>query len=106
MMPLIARNVLESVELLANVAGIFDKRCLQGIEANEETAEHYVEQSTAIVTALNPYIGYEKASKVAKQAFREGKTVREVVVEEGLMDEDEVDEALDVHAMTVREENG
>jgi len=106
MMPLIARNVLESVELLANVAEIFDKRCLQGIEANEETAEHYVEQSTAIVTALNPYIGYEKASKVAKQAFREGKTVREVVLEEGLMDEDEVDEALDVHAMTVREENG
>ena len=105
MMPLMARNVLESIELLANVSRIFDEKCVAGIEANEEQAESFVEQSTAIVTALNPYIGYEKASKVAKQAFREGKTVRQVVVEEGLMDEDEVDEALDVRAMTEREEN-
>jgi len=105
MMPLMARNVLESIELLANVSRIFDEKCVAGIEANEEQAESFVEQSTAIVTALNPYIGYEKASKVAKQAFREGKTVRQVVVEEGLMDEDEVDEALDVRAMTERGEN-
>jgi len=105
MMPLMARNVLESIGLLANVAEIFQDKCVSGIEANEEQAEAFVEQSTAIVTALNPYIGYERASAVAKQAFAEGKTVREVVVEEGLMDEDEVDEALDIRAMTERAEN-
>jgi len=105
MMPLIARNLLESVELLANAAGILQGKCVRGLEANEDVLEHYVEQSTAIVTALNPYIGYEKASEVAKAAFREGTTVRQKVVDLDLMTEDEVDDALDVHAMTDREQN-
>ncbi len=105
MMPLIARNLLESIQLLANVSRTFHEKCIAGIEANEETARRYVERSTAIVTALNPHIGYEKASEVAKKAFREGSTVRETVVRMGLMSEDEVDEALDVHAMTDREQN-
>ncbi len=105
MMPLIARNLLESIRLLANASRMFRERCIDGLEANEEAAEAFVEQSTAIVTALNPFIGYEKASEVAKRAFKEGTTVREMVVEMGLMAADEVDEALDARAMTEPDQN-
>ncbi len=105
MLPMMATNLLSSIELLANVSGIFVDKCIEGIEADEEQCAAYIERSTAIATALNPHIGYEKAAEVAKRAYKERKPVREVVVDMGLMDEDAVDEALDVDAMTRPEKN-
>jgi fumarate hydratase class II len=100
MLPVIARNLLESVRLLANVARLFADRCVAGLEADVERCLTYALSSPAIVTALNPYIGYEQAAKVVKQAMAEGKDLRAVVLENKLMSEEEVDRALDVEAMT------
>jgi fumarate hydratase class II len=104
MLPVIARNLLESVRLLANVARLLADRCVDGIEADVETCRRYAESSPSIVTPLNSYIGYENAAKVAKKALAEGKTIREVVVElgfvaDGKLTEAQLDEALDVLAM-------
>jgi fumarate hydratase class II len=104
MLPVIARNVLESIRLLANVSRVFADRCIAGIEANVERCREYAESSPSIVTPLNHYIGYDEASKVAKQALAERKTIREVVIERGYvpgkLTEEQLDEALDVLSMT------
>jgi fumarate hydratase, class II len=100
MLPVIARNVLEPVRLLANVSRLFADRCIAGLEADVERCRTYALSSPAIVAALNPYIGYEKAAKVVKQAMAEGKDLRTVVLENGLMSTEEVDRALDVESMT------
>jgi fumarate hydratase class II len=100
MLPVIARNLLESVRLLANVSRLFADRCIAGLEADVARCRSYALSSPAIATALNPYIGYENAAKVVKRAVAEGKDLRTVVLESGLMTEDEVDRALDVEAMT------
>jgi fumarate hydratase, class II len=100
MLPVIAHNLLESVRLLANVSRLFADRCIAGLEADEERCRIYALSSTAIATALNPYIGYEQAAKVVKQAVSEGKDLRTVVLELGLLSDQEVDHALDVEAMT------
>jgi len=105
MLPVIARNVLESIRLLSNISRLFADRCVNGIEANEQRCREYAESSPSIVTPLNRYIGYEEAAKVAKQALAERKTIREVVVERGLvangsLTEAQLDEALDVLRMT------
>ena len=100
MMPVIARNLLESMRLLASVSRAFADKCIAGIEADEERCRRNAESSAAIATALNPYIGYEEAARVIKQANAEGRTLREVVVARKLMTPEEVDSALDVDAMT------
>jgi fumarate hydratase, class II len=105
MLPVIARNVLESIRLLANIARLFADRCVAGIEANEERCREYAESSPSIVTPLNRYIGYEEAAKVAKQALAERKTIRQVVIERGYvvngqLTEEQLDQALDVLSMT------
>jgi fumarate hydratase, class II len=105
MLPLLARNVLESIRLLANVSRLFADRCVDGIVANVERCREYAESSPSIVTPLNRYIGYDEAAKVAKQALAERKTIRQVVVERGYvangkLTEEELDAALDVLAMT------
>jgi fumarate hydratase, class II len=100
MMPVMAHAVLESIALLANVARAFADRCVVGIQANEERAKELLEKNPSIATALNPYIGYDKASEVAKQAAREGRSVREVVQEKDLLPEDQLDDALNVRDMT------
>ncbi|MFC4560550.1 class II fumarate hydratase [Nocardiopsis mangrovi] len=104
-LPLIARNVLESIRLLANVSRVFADRCVEGIEANEERCREYAESSPSIVTPLNRYIGYEEAAKVAKQSLAERKTIRQVVLERGYIEagkltEAQLDDALDVLSMT------
>ncbi|GAB3489928.1 class II fumarate hydratase [Nocardiopsis coralliicola] len=104
-LPMIGRNVLESARLLGNVARVFADRCVAGIEANEERCREYAESSPSIVTPLNRYIGYEEAAKVAKQALAERKTIREVVlargyIEDGKLTEEQLDAALDVLSMT------
>ena len=100
MLPVIARNLLESIRLLASVSRALADKCVAGIVADQERCRTYALSSPAVVTALNPYIGYEAAARVMKRATAEGKDLRSVVLEEGLLSEDEVDRALDVMAMT------
>ena len=105
MLPVMARNVLESIRLLANISRVFADRCVDGITANVEHCRFLAESSPSIVTPLNRYIGYENAAAVAKQALKEGRTIREVVVERGFvtdgkLTEEQLDAALDVLSMT------
>jgi fumarate hydratase class II len=105
MLPMLARNVLESVRLLATISRLFADRCVDGIEADVERCREYAESSPAIVTPLNRYIGYEAAAKVAKQALAERRTIRDVVIDNGFvadgkLTEQQLDEALDVLRMT------
>ncbi len=100
MLPVIGRNVLESIRLLASVSQVFADKCVSGIEADVERCRTYALSSPSIGTALNPYIGYEEAANVIKASMAEGKDLRTVVLERGLLSEAEVDKALDVVAMT------
>ena len=105
MMPVMARNLLESIRLLAHVAPLLADRCISGIEPNVERMLAYAESSPSVVTPLNKHIGYEEAAKVAKAALKEGRTIREQVIEMGYVErgdltEEELDAALDVRTMT------
>ncbi len=100
MMPVLAQALLESITLLASIAREFTDRCIVGIQANEDRARELLEKNPSIATALNPYIGYDKAAEVAKEAAKRGVSVREVVLEKGLLAAEEIDAALDVRAMT------
>ena len=100
MMPVMAQAFLESASLLANAVRAFCTRCVRGIRANEERTRQLLERNPAIATALNLDIGYDRASEVAKKSAQEGRSVREVVLEMGLLDEVRLDEALDVREMT------
>jgi fumarate hydratase, class II len=100
MLPVIARNLLESIRLLSAVSRVFADRCIAGIEPDVDRCRAYALSSPSIGTSLNPYIGYEEAAKVIKASMAEGKDLRTVVLERGLMTEAEVDRALDVVAMT------
>jgi fumarate hydratase class II len=100
MMPVMADALLESITLLANAATVFADRCITGITARPERARELLERNPSIATALNARIGYDKATVVAKKAAHEGRSVREVVEEMGLIDSDELDDALDVRQMT------
>ncbi len=105
MMPVIARNLLESTRLLAGVTPLFADRCVAGIRAHVQRLRQYAESSTSIVTALNRFIGYEAAAQVAKQSLETGRTIREVVIDRGHVERgelslDQLDAALDVLAMT------
>jgi len=100
MMPVIARNLLESIRLVANVSRALADRCVDGIQADEARCLAYALASPAIVTALNPLIGYERAAAVVATARDTGRDVRTVVLERGLLSADEVDRVLDVLAMT------
>ena len=102
--PVMARNVLESATLLANTARVFATKLVDGIEPNEERMRTLAESSPSIVTPLNSAIGYENAAKVAKTALKEGKTIRQTVIDLGFVDgekltEAELDKRLDVLAM-------
>jgi fumarate hydratase class II len=100
MMPVIGHTVLESVMLLSNVTQAFVDFCAEGLEANAENAEKAVEQSLSMATSLNPHIGYEKAAKLAKEAFATGKTIRQLCREQGVLPEETLKEALDPWSMT------
>ncbi|WP_448318465.1 class II fumarate hydratase [Streptomyces sp. CO7] len=105
MLPVIAKNVLESVRLLANASRLLADRTVDGIVAHRERALEYAESSPSVVTPLNRYIGYEEAAKVAKRALAERRTIRQVVLEGGYVDRgdltlEQLDEALDVLRMT------
>ncbi len=104
-MPVIARNVLESVRLLAASSRLLAERCVDGITADADRMRQYAESSPSVVTPLNKHVGYEAAAKIAKQALADGATIRETVlrlgyVERGELTEEQLDEALDVESMT------
>ncbi|PAP77949.1 class II fumarate hydratase [Rubrivirga marina] len=100
MMPVMAHAMLESIEALSGVLDAFRERCLEGITANRERARELLEKNPSIATALNAEIGYDAASKVAKKAAAEQKSVREVLLDMGLIPEQRIDEVLDVRSMT------
>ena len=105
MLPVMARNVLESIRLLANVSRVFADRCVSGIEADVDRCREFAESSPSIVTPLNRYVGYDEAAKIAKQSLAERKTIRAVVLERGhvaagTLTEEQLDAALDVLSMT------
>ncbi|MEM5789435.1 MAG: class II fumarate hydratase, partial [Syntrophobacteraceae bacterium] len=91
MLPIIALNLLESVEILASAAELLAEKCVSGIEANRERCESLIEHSLALSTYLVPLIGYDKASEVSKEAFARGKSIREVVLDRGILPEDKLD---------------
>jgi fumarate hydratase, class II len=93
--PVIARNLLESIRLLASVAALFAERCIDGIELDRERIRAAVEQSLAMATALVPHIGYDRAAALAKEAWQSGRTVREVALEQRVLPRDQLDAALD-----------
>ncbi len=100
MMPMMAHNLLQSVALLTSAAAAFTHRCLEGLDVDRERCQAYVEQSLALCTALAPVIGYDAAADVAKEAFRTGKTVREIARERNLMPAEELERVLDPRRMT------
>ncbi len=105
MLPMLGRNLLESIRLLSTVTRLLADRCVDGITANAERLREYAESSPSIVTPLNRFLGYEEAASIAKQALAERRTIREVVVERGHVEagrltEAQLDEALDVMRMT------
>ena len=104
MMPVMGHAVLESIRLMASCVRAFVDLCVVGLEANEPGCEAAVEQSLSMVTSLNPLIGYEKASELAKKAFASGESIRDLCREEGVLPENTLREALDPWRMTEPQE--
>ena len=100
MMPVLAHNLLESIGLLAAGADTLATRCVDGIEVNMERVQELLERNAVIVTALNPHIGYDNGARIVKEAAATGRSVRELVLESGLMTPEELDAALDLKKMT------
>ncbi|MEJ2502564.1 MAG: class II fumarate hydratase [Gemmatimonadota bacterium] len=100
MMPVMAYAMLQSVRILANGSRVLAERCVDGIVANEERITELLEGNLSLGTALAPHIGYDAAASLAKEAFREGRTIRELAREKGLMPDDELERVLDARAMT------
>jgi fumarate hydratase class II len=96
--PLIARNLLQSIGILSSASTMLAEKCVDGIEANEEMTTRHAESTPAIATALNPYIGYDKATEIVQEAVASKRTIREVAREKGV-DEATLDEALDLKKM-------
>jgi aspartate ammonia-lyase len=100
MLPLIAHNLLESLELMERTVNIFIDRCVSGITANREQCKKLLEQSFSTLTALTPHIGYEAATEVARMALLENLSVRQAVLKLGLMDEEKLDKVLRPYELT------
>jgi aspartate ammonia-lyase len=100
MMPVIAFNVLLSLQILTNAASVLAERCVRGIEANREMCEYWVERSAALATALAPQIGYARAAELSKRSVKEGVLIRELVKRERVIPADQIDEVLDLRKMT------
>jgi fumarate hydratase class II len=96
--PLMARNLLQSIKLLASAARLLDTKCVAGIEANREQTEAYAEATLSASAALNPYLGYDKVGEIVKKAAATGRSLREIAREEGVA-EDLLDEVLDYRKM-------
>jgi fumarate hydratase, class II len=100
MMPVITHNVVFAIQILANACRVFDERCIRGTEADAAQCSHWLERSPALVTALAPKIGYAEAAKLAKEAIATGLTVKELVTKKKILEGKELEEVLDLRAMT------
>ncbi len=100
MMPVITHNMVFGMEIVANAVQVFDEKCLRGIEADEAQCAYWLERSPALVTALMPKIGYTESAKLSKEALATGKTVKQLVTEKQVLVGQELDEVLDLRAMT------
>jgi fumarate hydratase class II len=100
MMPIIAYNLFQSMDIIINAVNAFTDKCVLGIQANAEKAHGWLAKNAILVTALNPVIGYAKGAEVAKEAMNTNRTVREVVVEKGYLTPEEADKLLNVRALT------
>src|SRR5205823_2329412 len=96
--PLIARNLLESIRLLTTTSRVFAEKCIEGIRANEEGAQRSAESTLAAATALNPHIGYDKGTEIVQEAAQSGRMLREVAYEKGV-DEETYERAMDLRKM-------
>ena len=93
-MPVIAFNLLQSIKLLGDACNSFNEHCAVGIEPNKEKIDYFLHNSLMLVTALNPVIGYENSAKVAKTAYKENKTLKQVAVELGLVTAEQFDDVV------------
>jgi fumarate hydratase, class II len=100
MMPVIAFNVLLSMQILTSAATVFAEKCVRGIEANREMNQYWVERSAALATALAPQIGYARAAEISKRSVKEGTLIRDLVRQEGVLPQEQIDEVLDLRKMT------
>jgi fumarate hydratase class II len=100
MMPLIAYDLIHSIEILGNAIASLTTKCLEGIEANRDRCHYFAESSLALVTALNPHIGYLNAAKVAKESLESGKPIRQIVLERELLSEEKLAQVLDLAQMS------
>jgi len=100
MMPVMAHNLLESIDLLATASKTFATRCVDGVEVNAERVRELLERNAVVVTALNPHIGYDSGASIVKEAAATGRSIRDLVLESGLMTPEELDAALDLKKMT------
>ncbi len=100
MMPVVAYNLLYAVEILRNAIDILTTRCLEGITADETRCRSYAEASMSVVTVLNPYLGYAKAAEIAHEYLASGKTIRQIILDRGLMNEEQLDKLFDLQKMT------
>jgi fumarate hydratase class II len=100
MMPIIAHNLFESMQVIIGSVNAFTDKCIVGLIASRERAEGWLAKNPILVTALNPIIGYQKGAEVAKKSLAENRSIREIVVELGYMTDEEVVKALDAYQMT------
>jgi fumarate hydratase class II len=96
--PMLARNVFDSITLLTSASRLLAEKCVDGVVANEDNLRKHAESTPAIATALNPYIGYDLGTEIVQEAVKSKRTIREVALEKGV-DEETLDKALDLHAM-------
>jgi len=92
MLPVLAHNLMQSIDLLTSAAVVFEEKCVAGLTANRETCEGYIEKSLALVTGLVPKIGYDRAAAIAKKAYAGGKTIRQVLSEDKVLAKDEIED--------------
>ena len=100
MEPVLVFSLLESLSIMANVFRVFRKYCVEGIQPNVERMKQYVEQSVGVITAINPHVGYETAARIAREANVSGKPVRELILRDGVLSPERLDEILDPYQMT------
>jgi aspartate ammonia-lyase len=98
--PVIFYQLFESIRALTGAVKTLTVNCIEGIVANKERCREWVDRSVGIVTALNPYIGYKKAAEIAKESLATGKTIKEIVLRDGIMGEKELNEVLDPYPLT------
>jgi aspartate ammonia-lyase len=100
MMPVVSFNLLHELEILRTATDVFIKFCIAGITANAERCQYYAENSTSVVTVLNPHIGYMAAAEIAKEYIKSGKPIRDLVLEKGLLTKEQLDKVFNLKGMT------